>query len=85
MVLEDLLVCESCIKDKMTKGPFIAKRVIAKNKCLSLVHTDVCEPFNAHAGGGYEYFNTFTDDYSRYGFVYLMHRKSNGMDKFKEF
>lgn len=35
------------------------------------MHIDVCEPFNAHASGGYEYFNTFTDDYSRYGLFTL--------------
>ena len=37
------------------------------------------------ARGGYEYFVTFTDDYSRYGFIYLMQRKSETFSKFKEF
>ena len=36
------------------------------------------------AKGGYEYFITFTDDYSRY-YVYLMRRKSEAFEKFKEF
>ena len=35
--------------------------------------------------GGYEYFITFTDDYSRYGYVYLMKQKSEAFKKFKEF
>ena len=35
--------------------------------------------------GGYEYFITFTNDYSRYGYVYLMKRKSEAFEKFKEF
>ena len=35
--------------------------------------------------GGYEYFITFTDDYSGYGYVYLMKKKSEALDKFKEF
>ena len=34
---------------------------------------------------GYEYFITFTDDYSRYGYVYLMRQKSEAFEKFKEF
>ena len=34
---------------------------------------------------GYEYFITFTDDYSRFGSVYLMKRKSEAFEKFKEF
>ena len=37
------------------------------------------------ARGGYEYFVTFTYDYSRYGFVYLMHQKSETFDKFREY
>ena len=38
-----------------------------------------------YARGGYEYFITFTDDYSRYGYVYLMKKKSEALDRFKEF
>ena len=52
---------------------------------LELVHTDVCGPMSTQAKGGYEYFITFTDDYSRYGYVYLMKRKSEASKKFKEF
>ena len=37
------------------------------------------------ARGGYEYFITFTDDYSRFGYVYLMKWKSETFEKFKEF
>ena len=37
------------------------------------------------ARGGYEYFITFTNDYSRYGYVYLMKRKSETFEKFKKF
>ena len=52
---------------------------------LELVHTDVCGPMSTQAKRGYEYFITFTDDYSRYGYVYLMKRKSEASEKFKEF
>ena len=57
----------------MTKRPFIAKGYRTK-ECLKLVYTDVREPFNVHAQKGYEYF-TFIDDYYRFGYIYLMHRK----------
>ena len=40
---------------------------------------------STQAKGGYEYFITFTDDYSRYGYVYLMRRKFEVFEKFKEF
>ena len=34
---------------------------------------------------GYRYFLTFTDDLSRYGYIYLMKHKSETFEKFKEF
>ena len=68
----------------MTKRSFTSKGVRA-HECLDLIHSDVCGPFSVHARGGYEYFITFTDDYSRYGYVYLMKKKYEALDKFKEF
>jgi len=84
LVVEPMPVCESCLEGKMTKRPFSSKGNRAKD-LLELVHTDVCGPINVRARGGYEYFITFTDDYSRYGYIYLMHRKSEAFEKFKEF
>lgn len=40
---------------------------------------------NVQARGGFEYFITFIDDYSRYGYIYLMRRKSECFEKFKEY
>ena len=37
------------------------------------------------ARGGYHYFLTFTDDLSRYEYIYLMKHKSKAFEKFKEF
>src|SRR5664279_4286901 len=42
---------------------------------LELVHTDVCGPMSTTARGGFHYFITFNDDFSRYGYVYLMQHK----------
>ena len=82
--IEPLPLCESCLEGKMTKRPFNSKGNRATN-VLELVHTDVCGPINVQARGGYEYFITFTDDYSRYGYVYLMRHKSEAFEKFKEY
>jgi hypothetical protein len=68
----------------MTNRPFKAKGNRAK-EVLGLVHSDLCGPMNIQARGGYEYFVTFIDDYSRYGYVYLLHRKSECFEKFKEY
>ena len=42
-------------------------------------------PVTTEARGGYSYFITFTDDLSRFGYVYLMKYKSEVFDKFKEY
>ena len=69
---------------KMTKAPFTGQSERA-NDLLSLIHTDVCGPLSSLARGGYLYFITFTDDFSRYGYVYLMRHKSESFEKFKIF
>jgi flavin-dependent dehydrogenase len=40
---------------------------------------------NKNARGGYQYFITFTDDLSRYGYIYLMKNEVESFEKFKEF
>jgi len=52
---------------------------------LELIHTDVCGSKSSTARGGLQYFITFTDNLSRYGYVYLMRHKSETFEKFKEF
>ena len=84
LVLKDFQVYESYLRGKMTRKPFNTKGVKAK-ECPKLVHTNVWGPFNVQACGGYEYFILFTDDYSRYGYVYPLHRKYDALNKFKEF
>ena len=59
----------------------MTKRTRAK-ECLELVHTEIYETFSVHAWGGYKYFITFSDDYSRFEYV---HRKSDALDAFIEF
>ena len=71
----EFTIYESCLEGKMTKRPFNAKGNRAKD-LLELVHSDVCGPMSIQARGGYEYFITFTNDHSRFGYVYLMKQKS---------
>ena len=51
---------------------------------LEIIHTDVCGLMNVEARGGYRYFLTFTDDLSRYGYIYLIKHKSETFVKFKK-
>ena len=56
------------------------------NDLLEIIHTNVCGPMSVEARGGYRYFLTFTDDLSRYGYIYLMKHKSkllNGSSNFR--
>ena len=68
----------------MTKRPLSAKGERSKEP-LQIVYSDICGPLSVQARGGYEYFITFIDDYSRYDYVYLMRRKFETFGKFKEF
>ncbi|KAK9671652.1 hypothetical protein RND81_12G045300 [Saponaria officinalis] len=68
----------------MTRSPFTGTSERA-NDVLAVIHTDVCRPMSTLARGGYSYFITFTDDVSRYGYVYLMRHKSESFEKFKQF
>jgi hypothetical protein len=68
----------------MTKAPF-SKKGERTSDLLALIHTYVCGPMNTCIRNGDRYFITFIDDYSRYGYVYLMRHKSEFFKKFKEF
>ena len=69
---------------KMTKTPFTGHSERA-NDLLGLIHSDVCGPLSSNTRGGFQYFITFTDDFSRYGYVYLMKHKSESFEMFKIF
>nr|GEY36515.1 retrotransposon protein, putative, Ty1-copia subclass [Tanacetum cinerariifolium] len=42
---------------------------------LGIIHTNLCGPLRHVSRQGASYFITFTDDYSRYGYVYLLKHK----------
>ncbi|RVW81185.1 Retrovirus-related Pol polyprotein from transposon TNT 1-94 [Vitis vinifera] len=52
---------------------------------LELIHTDICGPYPTASWNGQQYFITFIDDYSRYGYLFLIHEKSQSLDVFKTF
>src|SRR3954471_21361798 len=81
---ESFDTCEPCLMGKMIKTPFSGMMERATD-LLEIIHTDVCRPMSVSTRGGYRYFLTFTDDLSRYGYIYLMKHKSETFEKFKEF
>ena len=70
-LLESLDTREPCLMGNMTKTLFFGTMERASD-LLEIIHTDVCGPVSVDARGGYRYFLTFTDDLSRYGYIYLM-------------
>ena len=82
--VESLETCEPCLMGKMTKTPF-SDTMERASDLLEIIHTDVCGPMSVEAHGGYHYFLTFTDDLSRYRYIYLMKHKSKTFEKFKKF
>jgi hypothetical protein len=81
---ESIETCESYLLGKMTKAPFVGQSERA-SELLGLVHTNVCGLMNSTARGGFRYFITFTNDLSRYSYIYLMRNKVESFEKFKEF
>ena len=81
---ESFDTCEPCLMGKMTKT-LLFGTIERVDNLLKIIHTDVCGPMSVEARGGYRYFLTFTDDLSRYGYIYLMKHKSETFEKFKEF
>ncbi|MFS7937026.1 putative RNA-directed DNA polymerase [Helianthus anomalus] len=77
-------VCESCLQGKMTKTPFIDTFERAKD-LLGIIYSDVYGLFKPITRNGERYFITFTDDYSRYSYVYLLRNKYEAFEMFKDF
>ncbi|GJS88788.1 retrotransposon protein, putative, ty1-copia subclass [Tanacetum coccineum] len=81
---ESFDVCVSCISGKMARKHFThtSERV---DDLLGIIHSDVCRPFRTTSREGANYYVTFTDDFSRYGYVYLIKHKHEVFEMFKTF
>ena len=59
--------------------------VVSTTELLQLIHTDIMGPFPVKAYAGCRFLATFVDDYSSNSFAYLILRKSDVLEKFKNF
>ena len=71
------------LKGKACRKPFGMTKRAAQP--IKLVHSDICGPMNKKARHGASYFLTLIDDYSRYGYVYLLSHRHEALDCFKRF
>nr|GEW83180.1 retrotransposon protein, putative, Ty1-copia subclass [Tanacetum cinerariifolium]GEX47978.1 retrotransposon protein, putative, Ty1-copia subclass [Tanacetum cinerariifolium] len=76
--------CVACMFGKMARKPYSHQMERAKD-LLGLIHTNVCGPFKIMLRQGAYYVVTFTDDFSRYGYVYLLKHKHKVFETFKVF
>ncbi|KAG9444922.1 hypothetical protein H6P81_016262 [Aristolochia fimbriata] len=79
-----ILVKEEIIPELSFDEFGICKRKRSE-ELLDLIHSDICGPINVPSRHGHKYFITFIDDYSKYGYVYLLNKKSDALESFKEF
>jgi transposase InsO family protein len=79
----DIGFCEACVGGKHQRGRFETSNTQTK-EILELVHSDVCGKMRQTSIGGAEYFLTFTDDKSRYSWVYPLKTKDQVFDRFLE-
>jgi transposase InsO family protein len=54
-------------------------------RVLEIIHTNICGPFPIKSMDGFDSFITFTDDFSRYVYIYPIKDRSKVLDKFKIF
>ena len=73
-----------CLKGKIT-AKTRNEKIRRCGSTLDLIHRDICGPLTPTALGGYKYFITFIDDFSRYGYVELIHEKFDSLNVFKAF
>ena len=73
--------CKTCVGGKHHRTPF-GSSTTKTTEALELVHSDVCGKMREKSLGGAEYFVTFTDDKTRYTWVYILKSKDQVLDCF---
>eukprot|EP00253_Pinus_taeda_P002944 PITA_02944 len=77
----DFETCMDCIKGKQTNKS--KKGANRSSDILDIIHTNICSlDMESH---GQRYFISFIDDYSRYMYLYMLHKKNEALDAFKIF
>nr|GEV28573.1 hypothetical protein [Tanacetum cinerariifolium] len=74
--------CVSCMSGMMARKPY-SHQVQRDKDLLGLIH--IHGPFKIMSRQGASYFITFTDNFSRYGYVYLLKYKHELFETFKVF
>ena len=76
-------VCDACMQAKSHQLPFSMSNHISTSP-LQLVFSDVWGP-TINSVGGYKYYVSFIDDFSKFTWIYLLKQKSEVFDVFMQF
>lgn len=82
---DQLQFCKVCVRAKQTKTPYPTGGGQRATGILQLLHAYLCGPVSVKSLGGGRYFLTIVDEYSRYAWVYVLKKKSEVFELFKDF
>ena len=82
LIFKDMEIFVDCIREKLSKTK--NKGTSRSGVLLEIVHTDISGLYSTTICG-FRFFLTFIEDFSRYGYLYLIKEKSDVLDKFKVF
>ena len=78
-------ICNCCMIGKQSRERRVKQSEHRAGKSLELIHSDLCGIIKPQSLGGAQYFISFTDDYSRYTWLFFMRLKSQALYYFKIF
>lgn len=78
-------VCEECCKAKQARKAFKHDLSMKLREMLKLINSGVCGPFKVTSNGGNCYFLAFTDEFTRYVWIFHIERKSEVFTQLKKF
>jgi hypothetical protein len=77
-------LCEACRADKQRRTSFPEKAEYRAERCLELVHGDLCSPISPATSRGNKYFLLLVDDLSRYMWVAAIPSKDRAVAAIKD-
>ena len=78
-------ICEPCLAGKQHRDPFPHNALNRSGELLGRIHSDLHGPLQTQTPGGYQYWITFINDFSRYKEVRLLKKKSDAFEEFNKF
>jgi transposase InsO family protein len=77
--------CQDCFLGKQHRETIPKIAQWRASEKLELIHSDLCGPIIPSSNSGSRYFMTFTDDFSRKTWIYILKEKSKAFETFKLF